>query len=95
MAVAVSFGLVARRADQASFCGSQARIVEAVRRRRVRLVERPRFRDGAYGNFSQLVGGVEAEGDAVDLCHLWLAQRCVAPRRRITSGVCSAVLKQV
>ena len=52
MAVAVSFGLIARRADQASFCRSQARIVETVRRRRVRLVERPRLGDGADGNLA-------------------------------------------
>ena len=94
MAVAVSFGLIARRADQAPFCRSEPRIVETVRRRRVRLVERPRLGDRADGNFSQLVGGVEAEGDAVDLCHLGCAALRRAPRRRITSGVCSAALKQ-
>ena len=65
MAVAVSFGLIARRADQAPFRRSEPRIVETVRRRCVRLVERSRFGDRADGNFSQLVGGVEAEGDAV------------------------------
>ena len=70
MAVAVSLGLVARRADQAPFCGSQARIVEAVRRRRVRLVERPRLGDRADGNLAQLVGGVKPKSDAVDLGHL-------------------------
>ena len=69
MAVAVSFGLIARRADQAPLRRSEPRIVEAVRRRRVRLVERSRFRDRADGNLAQLVGGVEAEGDAVYLGH--------------------------
>ena len=85
-------GLIARRADQASFCRSEPRIVETVRRRCVRLVKGARLGDGTYSDLAQLVGGVEAEGDAIDLCHLWLAQRCVARRGGVsTSGVqCSA-----
>ena len=83
MAVAVSFGLIARRADQAPLRRSEPRIVEAVRRRRVRLVERSRFRDRADGNLAQLVGGVKPKSDAVDLGHLFAgAALRRAPRRR-------------
>jgi hypothetical protein len=45
------------------------------------LVEGPRFGDRADGNLAQLVGGVEAEGDAVDLGHIFFALLRAAARR--------------
>ena len=96
MAVAVPLRLVARRADQAPLRRSEPRIVEAVRRRRVRLVERSRFGDRADGNLAQLVGGVEAEGDAVDLRHClgWRPARCSAALAVSVAAQLSAICLQ-
>ena len=51
------------------------------------MVKGPRLGDRADGNFSQLVGGVEAEGDAVDLGHIFFALLRAAARAARRGGV--------